>query len=81
MFKKTRKIGKGQFIIEISKMEGLLIIGAFNNGSPENYIIELKEPNDEEIMKTFSHDFDLMCTNLDIVNKRLVLLNPVSIKK
>jgi hypothetical protein len=39
LFKKTKKLKKSHYIIEISKIPDTLLIAAFDVGSPENYII------------------------------------------
>jgi hypothetical protein len=79
LFKATRKLNHGHYIVEISKIPDSLLIAAFDHGSPENYIIELQNPKDEEIMKEFNGDYELLSENLNIMNRRLVLLNPVSL--
>ena len=47
--------------------------------SPESLLIELNENKAEEIMKEFSNDYETMASCLQIMNRRLVLLNPVSV--
>ena len=61
LYKRTQRLNKaGTFIVEVSRTEGTLLVGAFDVGSPENYIIDLPVPKDEEIMKQFDGDYELL---------------------
>lgn len=53
----------------------MLIVGDKITGG-ENYVIELSEDQIPLIMKEFENDLSKMCENLEVVSKRLVLLNP-----
>lgn len=46
--------------------------------SPESLLIELPEKRAQEILKEFQSDYDKIASSLQVMNKRLVLLNPVS---
>ena len=46
--------------------------------SPESLLIELPERRAQEILNEFSNDYEGMAGSLQVMNKRLVLLNPVS---
>ena len=53
-----------------------MFIAAYDVESPESLLIELNETKAEEIMKEFSNDYETMASCLQIMNRRLVLLNP-----
>ena len=46
--------------------------------SPESLLIELPEKRAQEILKEFQNDYERIASSLQVMNKRLVLLNPVS---
>lgn len=71
-------MGNGYYIVEISSNNSCLFIAAYDVESPESLLIELNENKAEEIMKEFSNDYETMASCLQIMNRRLVLLNPVS---
>ena len=72
-------MGNGYYIVEISSNNSCLFIAAYDVESPESLLIELNENKAEEIMKEFSNDYETMASCLKIMNRRLVLLNPVSV--
>jgi hypothetical protein len=72
-------MGNGYYIVEISSNNSCLFIAAYDVESPESLLIELNENKAEEIMKEFSNDYETMAGCLQIMNRRLVLLNPVSV--
>jgi hypothetical protein len=72
-------MGNGYYIVEISSNNSCLFIAAYDVESPESLLIELNENKAEEIMKEFSNDYETMASCLQIMNRRLVLLNPVSV--
>ena len=45
--------------------------------SPESLLIELPEKRATEILKEFANDYERVASSLQVMNKRLVLLNPV----
>ena len=71
-------MGNGYYIVEISSNNSCMFIAAYDVESPESLLIELNETKAEEIMKEFSNDYETMASCLQIMNRRLVLLNPVS---
>lgn len=79
LYKKGRQMGNGYYIVEISSNNSCLFIAAYDVESPESLLIELNENKAEEIMKEFSNDYETMAGCLQIMNRRLVLLNPVSV--
>lgn len=72
-------MGNGYYIVEISSNNSCLFIAAYDVESPESLLIELTESKAEEIMNEFSNDYENMASCLQIMNRRLVLLNPVSL--
>jgi len=46
--------------------------------SPESLLIELPNKRAHEILIQFGEDYEKMASSLQVMNKRLVLLNPVS---
>lgn len=44
--------------------------------SPESLLIELPERRAQEILNEFNNDYEGMASSLQVMNKRLVLLNP-----
>lgn len=70
-------MGNGYYIIEISSNNSCLFIAAYDVESPESFLIELTEKKAEDIMIEFSNDYEVMSSCLQIMNRRLVLLNPV----
>jgi hypothetical protein len=72
-------MGNGYYIVEISSNNSCLFIAAYDVESPESLLIELNENKAEEIMKEFINDYETMASCLQIMNRRLVLLNPVSV--
>jgi len=77
LYKKGRQMGNGYYIIEISSNNSCLFIAAYDVESPESFLIELTEKKAEDIMREFNNDYEVMSSCLQIMNRRLVLLNPV----
>jgi hypothetical protein len=78
LYKRSKQLGQGYFIVEISSNNTHLFIAAYDVESPESLLIELPERRAQEILKEFDSDYDQMASSLQVMNKRLVLLNPVS---
>ena len=55
-----------------------MFIAAYDVESPESLLIELPDKRAQEILKEFDNDYEAMSNSLQVMNKRLVLLNPVS---
>jgi hypothetical protein len=70
-------MGNGYYIVEVSSNNACLFIAAYDVESPESFLIELTEKKAEDIMKEFNNDYEQLSTCLQIMNRRLVLLNPV----
>ena len=85
VYKKTKKLGYhgysdagGIFMVEISNNleSGFLYIAAFDLNSPESLLIKLPDDKAKEIMTQFNNDWDFIASSLQVISKRLVLLNP-----
>lgn len=70
------QLGAGYYIVEISSDNNCIFIAAYDVESPESLLIELPEARAEEILKEFNHDYDQVASCLQVINRRLVLLNP-----
>ena len=79
LYKKGKQLGQGYYIVEISSNNTHLFIAAYDVESPESLLIELPEKRATDILKEFENDYESMASSLQVMNKRLVLLNPVSI--
>jgi len=49
--------------------------------SPESLLIELPNKRAHEILMQFGEDYEKMASSLQVMNKRLVLLNPKFIQQ
>ena len=79
LYKKGKQLGQGYYIVEISSNNTHLYIAAYDVESPESLLIELPERRAQDILTEFQNDYEGMASSLQVMNKRLVLLNPVSI--
>jgi hypothetical protein len=72
----------GHYSVEVAKTKEALFISAVRLENPaENYLIELEKAKAAVILKEFHEDAKLIVSNLQILNRRLVLLNPQITKK
>ena len=78
LYKKSKQLGQGYYIVEISSNNTHLFIAAYDLESPESLLIELPEKRAQDILNEFMNDYEAMANSLQVMNKRLVLLNPVS---
>lgn len=53
-----------------------IYISAFNENTTEMYLIDLEKDKSQKVLDTFNSDYNLICKNLDVQKRRLVLLNP-----
>ena len=56
-----------------------MVISAQHEDLPDSFIIEIEAAKVQHLLNEFNNDFNLMAQHLKIMNKRMVLLNPVSI--
>ncbi len=72
-------LGNGFYAIEILlSQQDDLVISAQHVELPDSFIIEIESPKVQHLVTEFSNDFMNMANHLKILNKRMVLLNPVS---
>ena len=76
LYKKRKNLGLGYFVVEISTWNGNLCIAAFDTKTPESLLIELPDGRAQHILNEFKNNYDLMASSLQVMKKRLVLLNP-----
>lgn len=76
LYRKGKQLGQGYYIVEISSNNTHLFIAAYDVESPESLLIELPEARAQEILNAFGNDYESMASSLQVMNKRLVLLNP-----
>ena len=77
VYKGQQDLGTGtNFVVESSIDRGNLFITAYSTVSPESYLIEIPSKKVNDMLKEFSNDHEEMCSNLKLMNKRMVLLNP-----
>ena len=55
-----------------------LVISAQHVDLPDSFIIEIEASKVGHLIGEFGNNFEMMATHLKIMNKRMVLLNPVS---
>lgn len=75
-YKKGKQLGNGYYIVEISSNSNNLFIAAYDVESTESFLITLPEKRANEIMTEFENNYELMASSLQVMNKRLYLLNP-----
>jgi hypothetical protein len=69
LYKRSKQLGQGYYVVEISSTNTNLFIAL---------LIELPEKRAQDILSEFKNDYEKMASSLQVINKRLVLLNPVS---
>lgn len=70
-------MGQNKYEIEISEAENSMYIAAVNvHKHKEHYLIELELSKGKQILTEFKDDFKNISQNLQIISRRLVLLNP-----
>jgi len=62
--------------VESASTNPSIAIAAYDVESPESFLIDLPEKKAQEILDQFNQDYEVIASNLNIINKRLVLLNP-----
>jgi hypothetical protein len=67
--------------VEISSNNANLFIAAYDMESPESLLIELPSKRAQDIIAQFGEDYERMASSLQVMNKRLVLLNPKFIQQ
>lgn len=75
-YKKGKQLGTGYYIVEISSSSSNLFIAAYDVESTESFLITLPDKRANELMVEFENNYELMASSLQVMNKRLYLLNP-----
>lgn len=75
-YKKGKQLGSGYYIVEISSSSSNLFIAAYDVESTESFLITLPDKRANELMVEFENNYELMASSLQVMNKRLYLLNP-----
>ena len=64
LYKRSKQLGQGYFLVEISSNNTHLFIAAHDVESPESLLIELPEKRAQEILKEFQNDYERMASSL-----------------
>lgn len=75
-YKKGKQLGSGYYIVEISSNSSFLFVATYDVESPESFLIKLPEKRANELMVEFGNNYEMMSNCLQVMNKRLYLLNP-----
>ena len=80
MYVGNHDLGNGIYNVEIlfSQTDDL-VISAQHSELSDSFIIEIEAAKVGHLLDEFQNNFEAMATHLKIMNKRMVLLNPVSI--
>ena len=78
LYKRSKHLGQGYYVVEISSNSTHLFIAAFDMETPESLLIELPQRKAQLILQEFNGDYEKMASSLQVMNKKLALLNPVS---
>ncbi len=54
-----------------------MVIASQHSSKSDSFIIEIQNSRVEQLVNEFGGDYSLMAEHLKIMNKRMVLLNPV----
>ena len=66
----------GHYVVEISKHANGMYIAAYDTSTPESLLICLSSEKSAFICHQFKDNWELMANSLQIMDKRLILLNP-----
>lgn len=53
-----------------------LVITASSNHGPEQFVIDIEADRVKQLMDIFGGDYHQLCSNLKLMNDRMVLVNP-----
>jgi len=79
LYEGTHDLGNGLYSVQIllSQMDDL-VISAQHTELADSFIIDIENMKVNHLINEFMNDFEVMANHLKIMNKRMVLLNPVS---
>lgn len=81
LYNANHDLGNGAYNIEILiSQNDDLVISAQHHELPDSFIIEIENMKVQHLVNEFNNDFAIMADHLKIMNKRMVLLNPVSFR-
>ena len=73
-------MGDGPYAVEIiCSTSDDLVISAQKMDGPESFIIEIEKTKVDILLQEFEGDLSLLAQHLKLMNKRMVLINPVSV--
>ena len=79
-YKRVKNLAQNNlnYVVEISSnaQTNNLYIAAFDTNSPESLLIDLPASKAKDILAQFENDYEKMAESLQVMQKRLVLLNP-----
>lgn len=79
LYNGNHDLGNGIYNVEILlSQQDDLVISAQHIDQPDSFIIEIEQMKVNHLVNEFGNDFSIMANHLKIMNKRMVLLNPVS---
>jgi len=82
LYNGNHELGNGIYNVEVLlSQQDDLVISAQHTEQPDSFIIEIENMKVNHLVNEFGNDFSIMANHLKIMNKRMVLLNPVSIFK
>lgn len=64
LYKNSKQLGHGYYLVEISTNNTHLFIAAFDVESDESLLIELEQSKAQSILKEFQQDYELMASSL-----------------
>lgn len=81
LYNGNHDLGNGLYNVQILlSMADDLVISAQHTELPDSFIIDIEASKVNHLVTEFGNDFENMANHLKIMNKRMVLLNPVSQK-
>lgn len=79
LYSGNHELGNGLYNVQILlSMTDDLVISAQHTEQPDSFIIDIEASKVNHLVTEFGNDFENMASHLKIMNKRMVLLNPVS---
>lgn len=81
LYNDNHDLGNGVYNVQIMLSQNDdLVISAQHVQFPDAFIIDIEASKVGHLVNEFGNDFQIMASHLKIMNKRMVLLNPVSIR-
>ena len=64
LYKKSKQLGQGYYVVEISSNNANLFVAAYDMESPESLLIELPNKRAQEILLQFGEAYEKMDSSL-----------------